>query len=60
MAGIFGWPEPSEAPAEIEKDLWQSAEDLTERAFAADLAVLDDDELVELCRLSDALLAAIP
>ena len=45
---------------EIDKDLWQSAEDLTERAFAADLAVLDDDELAELCRLSDALLAAIP
>jgi len=60
MAGIFGWPEPSEPPAEIDKDLWQSAEDLTERAFAADLAVLDDDELAELCRLSDALLAAIP
>ena len=40
--------------------MWQSAEDLTERAFAADLAVLDDDELAEFCRLTDALLAAIP
>lgn len=60
MAAIFGWPEPAEPPADIDRDLWQTAEDITERAFAADLAVLDDDELSELCQLTDTLLAAIP
>lgn len=59
MAGIFGWPEPSEPPAEVDEDLWQRAEDLTERAFAADLAVLDDDELTEFRHLTDALLAGL-
>ncbi len=60
MAAIFGWPEPSEPPADVDKGLWQNAEDLTEQAFATDLAVLDDDELAEFQRLTDALLAAVP
>lgn len=60
MASIFGWSEPDEPPAEPDKALWQKAEEMTERAFAVDLEVLDDDELDEFSELTGALLAAVP
>lgn len=59
MAGIFGWVEPEEPPGDQARADWQRAEDLTDQRFGADLAVLDDSELDELCELADALQAAI-
>lgn len=58
MAGIFGWPEPTEGPDEAAQAKWARAEELTDDYFGADLAVLDDAELAELCTLCDELLAA--
>lgn len=59
MAAIFGWETPEEEPSDQARTAWQQAEDLTDDRFGADLAVLDDAELDELCELADALQAAI-
>ncbi len=59
MAAIFGWPQPDAEPSDADRAAWATAEELTDRAFAADLAVLDDDELDELCVLCDELLGAV-
>lgn len=59
MAGIFGWSVPDEGPGDDARRRWEHAEELTDERFGADLAVLDDDELVEFCRLADAMRAAI-
>jgi len=58
MAGIFGWPEPTEEPDAEAQAKWARAEALTDERFGADLAVLDDAELAELCTLCDELVAA--
>ena len=59
MAGIFGWPEPTQDPDESAVALWARAEELTDLAFAADLAVLSDEELDEFCELTDELLGVV-
>ncbi len=59
MAGIFGWPEPTEGPDDAAQAKWARAETLTDERFGADLAVLDDEALAELCTLCDELLAAV-
>lgn len=58
MAGIFGWTEPDTPPSEEAHATWERAEELTDERFGADLAVLSDAELDELCDLTDQLLAA--
>jgi hypothetical protein len=59
MAAIFGWPEPADGPDEATRARWEEAEALTDRAFAADLAVLSDEELDEFCELTDELLGTV-
>ena len=59
MAAIFGWPEPTGEPDEATKARWAEAEELTDQAFARDLAVLSDEELDELCALTDELLGIV-
>ncbi|UDY34470.1 helix-turn-helix domain-containing protein [Dermatobacter hominis] len=59
MAAIFGWPEPTSEPDEETKARWALAEELTDRAFAKDLEVLGDEELDELCQLTDELLGVV-
>ena len=59
LAAIFGWPEPTGEPDEATKARWAEAEELTDQAFARDLAVLSDEELDELCALTDELLGVV-
>lgn len=59
MAGIFGWDPLEGDPAEEDTARWERAEALTDERFGADLAVLSDSELDELCRLADELRASI-
>lgn len=59
MAAIFGWPVPDTPPSDDDRATWERAEELTDRSFAADLSVLGDEELLELCELCEQLLAAV-
>jgi hypothetical protein len=59
MAAIFGWPEPTGEPDAATRARWDEAEALTDSAFAADLAVLSDEELDEFCELTDELLGVV-
>lgn len=59
MAGIFGWPEPTEGPDAQAQAQWAQAEELTDERFAQDLAVLGDTELDELCALCDELVGVV-
>lgn len=52
MAPIFGWPEPHADVSGL-ADVWQQAEDATDRAMAAAFDVLDERERAELCELVD-------
>ncbi|MGL4300815.1 MAG: hypothetical protein ACRCW4_17285, partial [Candidatus Neomicrothrix subdominans] len=59
MADVFGWPEPRPTPSEADRQAWDEAEAATDRAFGADLAVLNPDELTEFVALLGSMRAAI-
>jgi hypothetical protein len=50
MLSVFGWPEPYPDPKPLH-DRWGLAEARTDRMFGRHLAVLDEDERVELVDL---------
>ncbi|MCB1028226.1 MAG: hypothetical protein KDB24_10750 [Microthrixaceae bacterium] len=59
MADIFGWPEPRPIPTDEDKQAWAAVESATDQAFAADLAVLEPEELNEFVALLASIRAAM-